>query len=282
MTNPLDKDDANINTKNNTMSPTTAAAKKKRNDMLDRSSQFSALASYGNDVAEYNRRNEYALPSDAILPPKVEYTNDAAKCKDCGEYFFHDFEEQKYTCSCPHSIREREIDFSPFNVNARYKSLEERAAESRRRQQHMQEDQQTQYYDQTTTNRAKITTERGSITTESAAGYGRTGGSSINDSQNPGIFSIVEMHKHIRRLNKIESGKYDDSSRTSVRNDPTVIHPLDREIVDKGYTLVKSYELDRQPNSPGIISKDKRGDRKPYDRYGESANPDYKDPYDNP
>jgi hypothetical protein len=65
-----------------------------------------------------------------------------------------------------------------------------------------------------------------------------------------------------------------------VKQEPTFIHPLDKELIDKGYQIREVHEVKRQPNSPGIsrnLPVDQRAP-KPYSRYIDF--PDDKDPYD--
>lgn len=102
------------------------------------------------------------------------------------------------------------------------------------------------------------------------------------------IYQITDIHEHARRINARRDGRYTDHTRTSIREKSTGggLHPLDvslqRELGNK-VQITKSFEVNnRQPNSPSIVDKSvRRGEHKPYSRYGESANAeDYKDPYD--
>jgi hypothetical protein len=60
------------------------------------------------------------------VPDDVPYSADEPKCVDCGNYFFHDWDDHRYTCKCPHFIKEADIAFSPFNATGKFsKSLDE-------------------------------------------------------------------------------------------------------------------------------------------------------------
>ena len=253
------------------ISPSSDNEKGKKNMDASRHEKFAMANSYAADLAQ----------SRNAVPPKVQHAKDSPICRDCGETFFHDWEEQRYTCPCPHSIREKEIEFSPFNANAKYKSLQERAEESRRRIRE-QEEQQQQYNhhhhqansSNTTsidpTDKPKIVTERGA-TSDSGHGYAGGGGGSSNDS-NHSFFQTFNPRDKILQ----ERRGYSDHIRTSVKQEPTFIHPLDKELIDKGYQIREVHEVKRQPNSPGVSRNlpavDPRAP-KPYPRYTDDEDP---------
>jgi hypothetical protein len=207
-------------------------------------------------------------------PPEVEYTADAPCCKDCGNYFFHDFEDHKYTCRCPHIIKESDIEFSPFNANARFKQLDELAKQS---QQQRPTSTTTNTIDNTINmantnpnpNRARIVTERGSTSSDGSSSYGSGG---VGGNSNHTTFQSFDPRTNLIRECR---GKYSDHSRTSVKQEPTFIHPLDKELIDKGYQIREVQEVKRQPNSPGVsrnLPVDPRAP-KPYPRYTEDEDP---------
>jgi hypothetical protein len=224
--------------------------------------RYPFLSQYSRDLER--SRNETA--------PEVPYTSDAPTCKDCNTPFFHDFEDHRYTCFCPHSIKESDIEFSPFNVNARYKPLEELAKQSSsaKQQQGGQQQQQSQpQYNQASNNanRARIVTERGTTSSDGASyGYGGIGCDS-----NHTTFQSFDPRANLIR----ERRGYSDHSRTSVKQEPTFIHPLDKELIDKGYQIREVHEVKRQPNSPGVsrnLPVDPRAP-KPYPRYTDNEDP---------
>jgi hypothetical protein len=221
--------------------------------------QYPFLSQYSRDLER--SRNEIA--------PEVPYTSDAPTCKDYNTPFFHDFEDHRYTCFCPHSINESDIEFSPFNANARFKPLDELAAKQSSSSQ-QQQTQQSQYHHQAanSSNRARIVTERGSTSPGSSSGYSSSGG--YGDS-NPITFISFDPRNNLIR----ERRGCSDHSRTSVKQEPTFIHPLDKELIDKGYQIREVHEVKRQPNSPGVsrnLSVDPRAP-KPYPRYTEDEDP---------
>jgi hypothetical protein len=229
--------------------------------------RYPALAQYAKDL-ERSRTGETA-------PPEVEYTADAPRCKDCGNYFFHDFEDHKYTCRCPHTIKESDIEFSPFNANARFKQLDELAKQS---QQQRPTSTTTNTIDNTINiantnpnpNRARIVTERGSTSSSGVGSYG------ADSSTGGGVFQSFDPRANMIREHK----GYSNHSRSSIKEDPTFVHPLDRELTEKGYQLKSVTELPRQPNSPHVsrnLPVDQRS-AKPYSRYIDY--PDDQDPHD--
>jgi predicted Zn-ribbon and HTH transcriptional regulator len=215
-------------------------------------------------LSQYSKDLERSRTETA---PEVSYSEDTPKCKDCGNYFFHDWDDHRYTCRCPHSIKEADIEYSPFNVNARYKPLEERAKQSSSAKQQQggpQQQQSQSQYNQASNNanRARIVTERGTTSSDGASyGYGGIGG----DSSHHTTFQSFDPRANLIR----ERRGYSDHSRTSEKQEPTFIHPLDKELIDKGYQIREVYEIKRQPNSPGVsrnLSVDPRAP-KPYPRY---------------
>jgi hypothetical protein len=237
------------------------------NDNNDDDDRYAALKQFSADL-ERSRSSE----GNETAPAEVPYDPTYPKCKTCGNYFNHDFEERRYTCHCPHSIKEADIEYSPFNANARFKPLEERAKESAANAVEQNHEQiittglQPQY-NQANTNRAKIVTERGTTSADGASyGYDGIGGDS-----NHTTFQSFDPRANLIR----ERRGYSDHSRTSVKQEPTFIHPLDKELIDKGYQIREVHEVKRQPNSPGVsrnLSVDPRAP-KPYPRYTDNEDP---------
>jgi hypothetical protein len=223
--------------------------------------RYPFLSQYSKDLER--SRNETAA--------KVSYTSDAPKCKNCGEYFFHDFDDHRYTCFCPHSIKESDIEFSPFNANARFKPLDE-LAKQQNSSSLQQQQQTTNATINTATTRARIVTERGTTSADSSSSSGYGSGGGVGDSNHTTFQSFDPRANLIR-----ERRGYSDHSRTSVKQEPTFIHPLDKELIDKGYHIREVHEVKRQPNSPGVsrnLPVDPRAP-KPYPRYTN----DDEDPY---
>jgi len=55
---------------------------------------------------------------------------------------------------------------------------------------------------------------------------------------------------------------------------PTLVHPLDKELVERGYQIREVHGMPRLPNSPSIVKDNKPLDQraaKPYPRYIEDT-----------
>lgn len=232
----------------------------------NRAEQFKALNSYAADLAGHRD----------VVPPQVTYDPTAPKCKACNQYFQYDSDERRFYCPCPHSIRESEIEFSPFNANAEFKTLEERVAESNKQRLLQQQQQQQQSQTNTNSNNAdpnlmpRIVTERGATSDGNNIGYGSAGATGTgSDANNHSFLKAIDPRENLLRERR--GYYYSDHSRTNIREQPTNISPLDKELTDLGYQIREVFEVSRQPNSPDVsrnLPVDQRGP-KPYARYNE-------------
>ncbi len=197
------------------------------------------------------------------LPPNVPYNPDWPIC-NCGRPMEHDSEDRKFRCNyCTISVQEAWVKQSPL-VKNRDKTLAERATMSKEDQQ-QEIDNRNRILTQAAQERAKLQTQRGEDFET-----GNTGASSTNNNKDV-FFQLPSPHDIAKRNNAISSGRYSDHTRSSGREPYTNPHPLDRELIDKGFRITKSFELDRLPNSKDIVPKNIRGERKPYDRYGQQS-----------
>jgi len=229
---------------------------------LDRSDKFAAPTGYAADLARSRgdsanaQRASSSSSNDAVVP----YAADYPVCAKCSRPFEHDFEERKYRCNfCMVTVSEKYVKQS-LDVKNREKTLAELAAMSTEEQEQEIASRRNAIREQTLNNnkRARLSTQTGAD--NETGGYGST--ASAGGSGGGGIFQIDDIHKHVRRQRAMESGRYSDHSRNSLRDEPTFMHPLDKELVERGFQVVESYELPRQPNSDAVVPKDERNSRK--------------------
>jgi hypothetical protein len=205
------------------------------------------------------------------------------KCADCSLFMNHVDDIQRWVCvQCCLSIPEQEIQYSRYNSNAKYlgQLSPSALAKQQQQQQQKQEEQislspqrEQQFANSSNAVRPRIVTERGASTY--SPGFAIGGG--VSDS-NHSVFQSFDPRANLIRERR---RSYSDHSRTNVKDQPTFIHPLDKELVECGYQIREVHEMPRLPNSPNIVKDNKLVDQlaaKPYPRYIEDTGGI--DPYD--
>jgi hypothetical protein len=227
----------------------------------------------------YPMLNQYAkdlersrTESSTYRAPSVNDTNpDWPKCAECGRPFFFNDDDQKYYCNfCIIVVKKEFIEYSPYNKNRKYKDLTELAEQSKSNKEAQElataaERQQIEIKE----NKARLSTQTGADN-ETGGYYDDSAGGATGNKH--AFFQLPSAHDIVRKDNLRRAGVYADHSRTSSKEHTLAeIHPLDRELTEKGYQLRNSFEVqNRQPNSSWVtsnISDPKHRERRPYNRY---------------
>ena len=226
-----------------------------------------------------------------------EAGNTRPKCKDCStsEYsvFFNRVEgfgvgnnELRWVCvECSLNIPDHEIQYDERNANAKYPGqLSPEALAKQQQKEEQQTAREQQFANSIAAAKPKLFTKSGgnsSTPPSTSSGGGGTAGSnasSYSDPTHTTFQSIGDVHKLARQKYAEESNRgWSDHTRSSIYQNPTQVHPLDRELVERGYQLRKSFELPRTaPTDKAIVEKNPRDRVRSYPRYVEDSD---QDPY---
>jgi hypothetical protein len=251
--------------------------KGKKSMDTSRHEKFAMAASYADDLAQ--SRN-------AVPPPPAEdvaYNNpDWPICASCSRPMEHYSDDHRYRCNfCTVAVHENHVRQSSYVLN-REKTLAEKAA--------MSPEDQLREIATTNTLREQYRTTKSRLATQSGADHesgNTTAAGGYRGGNVPGggsFYQIADIRQNARKMRDRDAagGRYSDHTRSSGSEPYAEPHPLDRELIDKGFRITASTELNRLPNSPGaLVPKNiSGGERKPYDRYGQQSNSNGVDVYD--
>jgi hypothetical protein len=214
-------------------------------DYQGRADKFSFAAQFGKDVAESQNQTAPAFDSIPVNP-------DWPLCASCNRPFFFDDSENKYRCNfCIITIKEDFIQYSPHNKNRKYKDLAELAAESKTREAQNLATAADNQYNSIRESKARLATQSGADNNTGGYDSNNTAGSS-----KPVFYQLGDVRDIVRKQRNAESVVYSDHTRTSIKeNIMTEPHPLDRELIEKGFQLKSSFEVNnRTPTSRNVIS----------------------------
>jgi hypothetical protein len=229
--------------------------------------RYPYLSSYARDMAESRTRDRAAqwigdTPYSSVSPGADKLR---PKCKECKIFFNRVPDIERYVCSgCARSIPNSEIDSSPDNLSSTYYYTKKKKNKNK-----TEDDGDDTVGKTTTPSQLKIRTQLNQGTDSIATGGAGSTGSNYS------TFKTIDPRKAARRNKK---RYYGDHSRSSIFEEQTNIHPLDVELVKRGYQIKKVVEqpvnkYDTLPsandNKDNNIISNRRSSRphKPYPRY---------------
>jgi hypothetical protein len=215
---------------NNSISPPSDNEKGKRNMNASRHEKFAMANSFANDLAA----------SRNATPPDVPYDDpDYPICASCSRPMEHYEDDHRYRCNfCMVAVHENHVRHS-LHVKNREKSLSEKAsmsAEDQLKEIATQNALREQYR---TANKSRLATQSGadheSGNTTASGGY--QGG---NVPGGGSFYQIADIRENARRQRDHDTGRYSDHTRSSGTEPYVEPHPLDRELIDKGFRITSS------------------------------------------